>query len=1002
MSPLSINRKFCINVELVVRQDALEQSTAYVPVRCQGLQWAQLTAGYAADVDTNSIVIVRRDSERGDLIPFDLDAEGEDPSGFPGCFTIPHRFECRHDPYALGFQTEMGDLVWLAPSVPGKQFYSIYFNAVGSKPFMPASYKGLLGDGDFLRSKRTRLAVYGGSRPVYYGRQLFGRPGIVVASNYTSGIRFFEETASDAELPKLVDRGRLLDNHGNVIFGIPTFHDLSGDGRLDMIVGHNDGSLHTYTNIGSDEQPIFEHADPLFEIDGRPIDLINYLHDKDALAVLADGTISQRYPTMPIVTVHGGQTHIFTTPKFVDWSGTGRYDLLVSVKGGYLLHFERSGCRYKPGVFITDEYGEPIRCEPLEAFADVSTPDQDGSRDVLVGSSHGHLYHLRFVGNKDGVPILRDLGKVNLERESLTASCPLLFHRDNIDVLLVGNHYGHLRWYQRESDCGDTVHWQDKGYLQIDDAWMTRSLSVARYEDMTQDGRKDIISGDRQGQLYFYANLGTNRKPLFSPPYRLADEDGPIKINEGPDPTEPDDGYTKPCVADLTGDGRNDILTGTGLGRIYYYQNLGPDCRGVPHLKRGEVLRDTQGAEICCHHMSSVEAADWNDDGHLDLLVAGQQRIHACDDDDTHPSQIRWYRSSGRGPDNRLRFDPFTPLEAEGDQTFYYRPLPTLVVKDKSQTYLHVQGNNIFRQVETNRPEQVEHVGFMGDMLLQAQESFIPAYQTRATLAENDEAIITSCCGGGPLAVFRRSFIENGGYLDAIFHFTAVGAVDGSGSQSLDVTIDTAAIRVPSAVVPQVTKRVCIKRGMDADQIKQWFDDFMMTDGTVVPPDKRMMLALYYDDRALRLAARINDPMMDRLLLNATQRNGYVADDDHVSILIDPDQTRDHYYRWNINALGVFREFRVDRATGKAMGPWRIGPESATIETTRSENQWRLAVTIPFAKLAIEPQLTEQLLFELIRSRNIYANEIIAREQRLREIFRWSGADAGWVQLELG
>ena len=58
---------------------------------------------------------------------------------------------------------------------------------------------------------------------------------------------------------------------------------------------------------------------------------------------------------------------------------------------------------------------------------------------------------------------------------------------------------------------------------------------------------------------------------------------------------------------------------------------------------------------------------------------------------------------------------------------------------------------------------------------------------------------------------------------------------------------------------------------MDADQIKQWFDDFMMTDGTVVPPDKRMMLALYYDDRALRLAARINDPMMDRLLLNAVR-----------------------------------------------------------------------------------------------------------------------------------
>ena len=216
-----------------------------------------------------------------------------------------------------------------------------------------------------------------------------------------------------------------------------------------------------------------------------------------------------------------------------------------------------------------------------------------------------------------------------------------------------------------------------------------------------------------------------------------------------------------------------------------------------------------------------------------------------------------------------------------------------------------------------------------------------------------------------------------------------------------DVTIDAAAIRIPPALKPQVTKRVCIKRGAGVDQTGQRFDDLVMTDGTMLAPEKRMTLALFYDDRELQFEARMNDPVMDRLLLNATEHNGYVADDDHVSILIDPDQNRDHYYRWNINALGVFREFRVDRATGRAMGPWRFGDKPVTIETARSENYWYLVMKIPFIKLGMKPEQVERVLFELIRSRNIYANEIMAREQRLSETFRWSGASPGWVQLEL-
>jgi hypothetical protein len=153
------------------------------------------------------------------------------------------------------------------------------------------------------------------------------------------------------------------------------------------------------------------------------------------------------------------------------------------------------------------------------------------------------------------------------------------------------------------------------------------AASAVSVVDWDRDGDLDLVVGNIDGEVVWMANEG-NRDggPVFAkPPRWIVDISG---------------GDTGPFVVDWDGDGKEDLLLGSGSGEVW----LAPDMRNAKgiELKRTKplvpalptdsantqpaVLRDeasgTYVPDIDRPQMrAKPSACDWNGDGLLDLLV---------------------------------------------------------------------------------------------------------------------------------------------------------------------------------------------------------------------------------------------------------------------------------------------------------------------------------------------------------------------------------------------
>lgn len=191
------------------------------------------------------------------------------------------------------------------------------------------------------------------------------------------------------------------------------------------------------------------------------------------------------------------------------------------------------------------------------------------------------------------------------------------WNNDGRQDLLIGDSDGHIQIYLNVS--GKEIPVLKEGiFIQANGANINageRATPVA--DDWNNDGKKDLITGNMEGNIVIYLNEGADASPVFDSSF-LLQVDGEV-FDAGT--------RTAPRIYDWNKDGLKDILVGEMEGYVYYLKNVG--APGAPVFKNSEKLYLRNGdamryPDIKGEPRSRLFVTDWNRDGLDDMLLSGK------------------------------------------------------------------------------------------------------------------------------------------------------------------------------------------------------------------------------------------------------------------------------------------------------------------------------------------------------------------------------------------
>jgi hypothetical protein len=258
--------------------------------------------------------------------------------------------------------------------------------------------------------------------------------------------------------------------------------------------------------------------------------------------------------------------------------------------------------------------------------ANVSSETDDSVEVKLISEAHKEahagynaLYELQIGGNERcivggsrfGTLYIYAGGSVNLERpvrrnmavgidgrilrHPSVRSTPSSYPGTDGSDLIVGGECAlyYYKYTGTRSDSGDPMYDAPRPVLERNAKLYTGSLPVVNVVDWDGDGLPDIISGNSEGRILFFRNIGTPHQPSFLPGQPLCAGGREIHVQPGygediQGPWEARWGYTCPTVADWNGDGLPDILMCDSTGRHTVFLNYGTPTQ--PVLDEGHPL----------------------------------------------------------------------------------------------------------------------------------------------------------------------------------------------------------------------------------------------------------------------------------------------------------------------------------------------------------------------------------------------------------------------------
>lgn len=282
----------------------------------------------------------------------------------------------------------------------------------------------------------------------------------------------------------------------------------------------------------------------------------------------------------------------YSVPSFADWNNDGLRDLIVGDGGGIqpmgrVRVYLNSGTTSEP-VFTTHFYvvadGMQLSWPAsgcMGVFPRVVYWDGDDRKDLLIGTSDGKVRIYLNTGT-DTEPVFDggtfvQVGYTTLEKVDIhvmARATPVTadWNADGRKDLVVGSYDGKIHIFINEGTDSAPDFWAET-FAQEDGADLSvpGGRSSPAICDVDADGNKDLITGNTQGQLLHYRNVGTDVAPAFSGYEAVLSEGVPIQLPSNP--------RSRPFACDWSGDGYLDLLVGSADGLIHLFES--PDT-GTP------------------------------------------------------------------------------------------------------------------------------------------------------------------------------------------------------------------------------------------------------------------------------------------------------------------------------------------------------------------------------------------------------------------------------------
>ncbi|MFH1859439.1 MAG: VCBS repeat-containing protein [bacterium] len=454
----------------------------------------------------------------------------------------------------------------------------------------------------------------------------------------------------------------LNDNNGEIDVGeysCPYLADYNNDGTPDLLVGNGNGYIWYYPkqglaeyifgtgtmikagtktemNVGGKAAPIFHdwNEDGLKDmIVGDEYGYINYFRNIGTLTSPAFGSVSSRIKANNQDIDVGWEAK----PAIIDWNGDKKNNLLISDKSGQITLFKNTGSNASP-VFSS---GSKIQGEndalDVGGFSAPAVVDWNGDlrKDLICGDELGNIsVYLNLGKNKFGAGFkvqtsgTATAGDLDVGYNSM----PFIVDWDENGKkdLLVGDKYGKISVYlnsrtDKDPDFGSKTILQKTVINEVYDAKLKKMVGTTTYEDLDVGDNASV-----------YAIDWNNDKAIDLVAGNVLGDVG-IFLNTGSN-KQPVFGTYTPLLSAGTGinvrgyavpivcQWNNDGRKDllVGSGDGVIYLYLNQGTDAAPVLSMASAIYDVIGKVIDEGENATPVLVDWDDDGKQDLLIGNK------------------------------------------------------------------------------------------------------------------------------------------------------------------------------------------------------------------------------------------------------------------------------------------------------------------------------------------------------------------------------------------